>query len=455
MEEGLLLVSSDKHRGCDVAFFAPPLIGHMVQMVPIAEELADRGYAVTFVAPSTLRHLISTNRIQFFPWDSVLPSATPTTIYSSMRRLFQSISNQRSIVGAESKAINIVAQFYSVMFKASMAALSSIRPRLCVVERSIVSTMDAARTCNIDYLISAQYLGTFGFTTRNRPQFGTSYTKHMSALEMLSNRLWNVRLRGALLPATLNLAIRRGIQGINPLSNPFSGHDIIVGSSMRLDPYRRPHYNVHLTGPIVRQDVGEEIDHELRNWLNEHSGKPVVYVAFGTLAALTESELNAIIKGLQGVEASVLWSASSMQEMIPRMPIAHSFKVREFLPQSAVLKHPAVKLFITHCGMNGMIESLYSGKPVLAIPFFGDQFYNSARIVDLGVGLRIAKRTITSDAVRRAVIELLQEPKYLQTACQLGSFLRNENGRVRAADIVEGHIPMFRTREMLAFYPGS
>ena len=35
--------------------------------------------------------------------------------------------------------------------------------------------------------------------------------------------------------------------------------------------------------------------------------------------------------------------------------------------------HPNVKVFVTHCGMHGVIESLTFGVPMVGIPVFGDQ----------------------------------------------------------------------------------
>lgn len=71
------------------------------------------------------------------------------------------------------------------------------------------------------------------------------------------------------------------------------------------------------------------------------------------------------------------------------------------MPQLAVLTHAAVHLFVSHCGMNSILEALYSRTPILALPFFGDQHYNAARLVDAGVALRINKQQFTSAEVYR------------------------------------------------------
>ena len=47
--------------------------------------------------------------------------------------------------------------------------------------------------------------------------------------------------------------------------------------------------------------------------------------------------------------------------------------VSPWVPQLAVLAHPATKLFVTHAGLNSMHEALAAGKPMLAMPYSADQ----------------------------------------------------------------------------------
>jgi len=47
--------------------------------------------------------------------------------------------------------------------------------------------------------------------------------------------------------------------------------------------------------------------------------------------------------------------------------------IRKWLPQSDILAHKNVVLFITHGGLFGTQEGLYRGVPMLFIPLYGDQ----------------------------------------------------------------------------------
>ena len=70
-----------------------------------------------------------------------------------------------------------------------------------------------------------------------------------------------------------------------------------------------------------------------------------------------------------------------------------------WFPQHDLLAHPATKVFVTHCGMTGVLESVYHGVPMLALPIFGDQPDNAARIVERGLGLRLDRSRLDSTQV--------------------------------------------------------
>ena len=43
------------------------------------------------------------------------------------------------------------------------------------------------------------------------------------------------------------------------------------------------------------------------------------------------------------------------------------------VPQQAVLAHPRTRLFVTHCGMHGVLEAVHHGVPMVGMPVFIDQ----------------------------------------------------------------------------------
>jgi UDP:flavonoid glycosyltransferase YjiC (YdhE family) len=87
--------------------------------------------------------------------------------------------------------------------------------------------------------------------------------------------------------------------------------------------------------------------------------------------------------------------------------------------------------------MNSINESLYFSKPILALPFFGDQHYNAARLVDIGVALRLNKQKFDSNEVTRKINSLLADSTYQEATNRISHTLKNSGGLKKAADIIE------------------
>lgn len=78
-----------------------------------------------------------------------------------------------------------------------------------------------------------------------------------------------------------------------------------------------------------------------------------------------------------------------------------------------ILRHPAVQVFVSHCGWNSTIESLFAGIPVVGWPCFGDQLGNSLWLEKIGVAVSLVpaeaadphfkRQKVTAENVAEAV----------------------------------------------------
>ena len=78
-------------------------------------------------------------------------------------------------------------------------------------------------------------------------------------------------------------------------------------------------------------------------------------------------------------------------------------------PQVEVLTHKAIGGFVSHCGWNSILESLWFGVPILTWPIYAEQQLNAFRLVkELGLALelRVDYRIGSKDLVmaRNAVV---------------------------------------------------
>ncbi|MEL5959619.1 macrolide family glycosyltransferase [Streptomyces sp. CLV115] len=115
--------------------------------------------------------------------------------------------------------------------------------------------------------------------------------------------------------------------------------------------------------------------------------------------------------------------------------IPSNVEVHSWVPQLAILEQ--ADAFVTHAGMGGSSEGLFTGVPMIAVPQAADQFNNADRLVELGVARRIDTEQATGEALRTALTELVADPEVARRSALLRAEARAEGGTPRAADLIE------------------
>ncbi|KAK9714776.1 hypothetical protein RND81_06G119100 [Saponaria officinalis] len=127
------------------------------------------------------------------------------------------------------------------------------------------------------------------------------------------------------------------------------------------------------------------------HWLDSKPNGSVLYVSFGSYAHISKDELVEIANGIKLSGVNFLWvirpDMVSSDDPDP-LPIEFKNDVRDrglivtWTNQISVLSHPGVGGFLTHCGWNSTIESVWHEVPMLCFPLLTDQFTNRKLVVD-------------------------------------------------------------------------
>ncbi|CAN7041579.1 hypothetical protein IGI04_006601 [Brassica rapa subsp. trilocularis] len=126
----------------------------------------------------------------------------------------------------------------------------------------------------------------------------------------------------------------------------------------------------------LRLNLWEE-ETESLDWLDTKEKKSVLYVNFGSITVLTSEQLLEFAWGLAMSGKEFLWVVRSTLPAEFLSETADRGKVvTGWCPQEKVLSHPAIGGFLTHCGWNSMMESVFAGAPMICWPFFADQLTN-------------------------------------------------------------------------------
>jgi len=433
-----------------VMFVSLPLLGHANQMIALAQELVCRGYQVSFAIPEIAKEWIANTGAHFIPWEPIL-EPNNEGIYGKKKDLWQKVSREQSNWRGEKMMLNQLIDAYVPMYKTLASIFNKYSPALLVIDRAVIPAMDLAQQMKLPYIIQTRFLGNFVPTSSKYPHFGTSYSIQMNLWQRCLNFFRPYWLLPHFLPVMRKLnQVRSKCSDSKNLSDPFSQHLMIVGTAFGIEIPRPLPPLVQMVGPIFPKTL-EPLSPSLSKWLEEgEEGTGVVYIAFGTLANIESWQAKALVEGLSDTRFQVIWSLpKSQQHILPSLP--SSFRIEHFVPQQSVLSHPAVRAFVSHCGMNSINEALYWEKPLLALPFFGDQHYNAARVVDLGAALKLNKEHFNSAEVRSKMDALLSIQSYTDAARRMSVVLKSTGGLDKAADIVESTL----AEGIIPVVPGS
>lgn len=157
-------------------------------------------------------------------------------------------------------------------------------------------------------------------------------------------------------------------------------------------------------------------------WLDRKlvEGKPVLYVAFGSQAEISDEQLKEIVIGLENSEVDFLWALrikpnqEVVMEGFEEKVKDQGLVVRGWLGQREVLEHESVRGFLSHCGWNSVIESISAGVPILAWPMMAEQHLNTRMVVEeMKIGLRVetcdgsVRGFVNSEGLSKMVKELM------------------------------------------------
>uniref|UniRef100_A0A7I4Y1X9 UDP-glucuronosyltransferase n=1 Tax=Haemonchus contortus TaxID=6289 RepID=A0A7I4Y1X9_HAECO len=108
----------------------------------------------------------------------------------------------------------------------------------------------------------------------------------------------------------------------------------------------------------------------------------------------------------------------------------------KWVPQTDLLADQRLSLFITHGGVNSMLESMNYGKPMIVMPLFADQLMNAKSIQRRGLGIIVEKHLLTKEILTAAIQQVLND-KSIARQCSLVKSLLKDRPRQYREDILK------------------
>ncbi|KAL9702418.1 hypothetical protein quinque_005936 [Culex quinquefasciatus] len=156
----------------------------------------------------------------------------------------------------------------------------------------------------------------------------------------------------------------------------------------------------------------------------DHSNKVVLFSLGSNVRSdqLDPQILNKLIEAMTAVPTiTFLWKLESdLPQKLPPNVITSPW-----FPQSELLAHPKLSLFITHGGLLSVQEAVWHGVPMLGMPIYGDQFGNVNQLINKGVAKRLSLVDATSEQLVEAIQEITTNASYRNNANRLSRMFRD------------------------------
>jgi MGT family glycosyltransferase len=210
----------------------------------------------------------------------------------------------------------------------------------------------------------------------------------------------------------------------------------LVPSVPELDYQRRDlPPSVHYVGPCVWNKPSAASAPE---WLAEMpTHRPWVHVTEGTAHFQDAFVLRAAARGLADEPMHVILTSGPQRDpsRLELGPLAANIRLEPWVSHADLL--PRCAAMVTTGGAGSIMAALQAGVPLVVVPTLWDKVDNAQRVVEAGVGVRLAPRACTPEGLRAAVRQVLAEPRYRHNAHQLAGRLATRNGPARAADLLQ------------------
>lgn len=124
----------------------------------------------------------------------------------------------------------------------------------------------------------------------------------------------------------------------------------------------------------------------------------------------------------------------------PLEGVPENVKIMSWIPQQDVLAHNRTRLFVNHCGLQGVTEAVFHGVPLVGMPIFFDQGDYLVKLVEHGVAIPL-DRTATAEVIYETLSNVLDNPGWKRNATRLSRLMRNSPDKLtpleRALNLVE------------------
>lgn len=382
-----------------IAVFCIPAHGHTNPMLAVVRELVSRGNEVRFYSFSEFRQKIESTGTVFVCCDRYLPELND-----------REEKNMKEVSTTEMTIQDI--RITAAMDEFLHDEFTSFRPDVVFTDSVCFWGKLNAWKYDVPMVVSTS---TFAFN-----QMSSTYMKNspkeiaglIAGLPKVSKELNKLKDYGY------------KIKGLFSLIQSDNQTDSIVYTSRKFQPYSESFSDHYLfVGPSLLTDRKPDKDHV----------RPLVYISLGTVINDRPDFYSKCIEAFKDENIDVIISCGKSTDISALGKLPENIKAEPYVDQLDILSKADV--FITHCGMNSVSESLYMAAPMVLYPQTNEQQAVARRVREIGAGTDLKDDSVSG--IRNTVLRILNTPSYRQAAQECCDDFRNCPGVKGAAEFIE------------------
>ncbi|XP_006353732.1 UDP-glycosyltransferase 71K1-like [Solanum tuberosum] len=461
----------------ELVFVPVPSIGHLVSICKFAEKLVSRD-----------ERLYVTILIIRPPWDASIDAyikrssasasgGTSLDVWGSRIRYITlaQIEPPSSEEGAKSieNYISLLIASYRPIVKDAIISNKSwpdtdSNPKIIglVIDMFCTSMIDVANELDIpSYLFltsGAGFLGFLLYLSVWHDQFGREFNRSDGDLIIAANAHpvpSKVLPTFAFVKEGYNSFRNHGVRfketkGI--LINTVEEFESHAVNSLASDPELPPVYTVGFLLDIEAQNAkgnSKSEDEEIMKWLDQQPPSSVLFLCFGSAGIFEPPQLIEMAIALERSGVRFLWSirlpldaeTTKLEETLPEGFLERTKNrgiVCRWAPQVNILAHKATGAFVSHCGWNSTIESLWHGVPIVTWPLYAEQHINAFQLVkDLEMAVELTLDYRMHDSDHREIVKAEEMEKVIRSIMDSENLLRKrvkDMGEICRKALTEG-----------------
>lgn len=383
-----------------IFFFSIPAHGHVNPTLPLVRELTARGHRVFYYETEEFREKIEAVGAQFVSIEKYMPPAP---------------ENIDKIAGKDFAAlIEMVAKTTIALQERIAQDILVHQPALIISDSVCFWGRLLAGKHGIPYVCSTTTFAFNQHTARRMKQHPLEIIRMIIGMPRIEKSMQLLRDHGYNVSSFVDV-----------IQNDEKTNTIVYTSRLFQPSAETFGKNYAFVGPSV-----------MARYPTEQHARPLIYISLGTVLHDAPAFYRQCIKALCGMDCDAILSVGPAVDVASLGALPENVRVFPRVNQLEVLA--SADVFLTHCGMNSVSESLLCGVPMVLYPQHSEEEAVAGRAEELGAGLRL--KHATAKEIRRALETVLEDKRFKEAAKTISEDFAKCGGAKAAADFIETRI---------------